>query len=253
MEGKKSYLNLKMTSENVSLSFSKPGVIKSSCLYWKTHCPGNLYNSKIKRGNKEFDETMMQSSFNNNECVLETEFQLPQIINDVIPNTKLKRHVSKIELNRKMTMSLNKISASTSNIKTSELKEKSPSPNQNPAHQKNIKNIHSGTNKNKADFTPKEKYYRKLLPLEYIKLKITKKDSILDWLKPQQIERIMENLGHDNKNLKPKKPRKNLAHKITDFYNESVYNSITRIYKGKTSNPFMQLPKIDLKNSINDY
>ncbi|OMJ85426.1 hypothetical protein SteCoe_13269 [Stentor coeruleus] len=215
----------------------------------------NENTSKIIRGNKGSNEAMTQLSSNINESVLETKFQLPQIINDVIPNTKLRRHVSKIELNRKMTMkmSLNKISASNPIIKTSELEEKSASFNLKPQYQKNLKSTSSETNKNKSYLNPKEKYYRKLLPLEYIKIKIIKKSSILEMLKPHQIERIMENLGHDNKNLKPKNPRMNLAHKITNYYNELVYNSTTPIYNNKISNPYMNLSNIDKNKCKNDY
>lgn len=62
MESKKSCLNLQSINENMSLIFSKPGVIKSPCLYTKIHWPENSYNSILIIGNIEFDEIMRLSN-----------------------------------------------------------------------------------------------------------------------------------------------------------------------------------------------
>lgn len=254
MENRPSYSGLKIVDEDLKSVNSQLTTLISQGYYKISKVKTNKNNGpKIKSVlKKTLLDSEAQYSTNFNKRILETTFQLPQIIKDIIPYEKMLRRESKIEINRKLSMLITKNTKSTSNLKNPSPKNPLKCP-QIPKLKHKLYNSFSESNLNKPSSFFKDKIKKKLLPLEYIKINISKKSSLLQSLKPLQIEKIMENLGHDNKYIKPKNRGINLSHKISDFFNGSVYNSTTNANKIQKHQGINELPAIDKEKNLTDY
>lgn len=254
MENRPSYSGLKIVDEDLKSVNSQLTTLISQGYYKISKVKTNKNNGpKIKSVlKKTLLDSEAQYSTNFNKRILETTFQLPQIIKDIIPYEKMLRRESKIEINRKLSMLITKNTKSTSNLKNPSPKNPLKCP-QIPKLKHKLYNSFSESNLNKPSSCFKDKIKKKLLPLEYIKINISKKSSLLQSLKPLQIEKIMENLGHDNKYIKPKNRGINLSHKISDFFNGSVYNSTTNANKIQKHQGINELPAIDKEKNLTDY
>ncbi|OMJ69164.1 hypothetical protein SteCoe_33181 [Stentor coeruleus] len=249
MENKPTYSSLKIVDEDLKSVNSQLSTLISQS-YYKTNKVKTIKNDgpKIKSVlKKTLIDSEAQYSTNINKRILETTFQLPQIIKDIIPYEKMLRRESKIEINRKISMLVVKNSKSTST-----LKKPSKCP-QMPKIKQKLCNSYSESNSNKPLSSLKAKIKKKMLPLEYVKINISKKNSLLQSLKPIQVGKIMENLGNHNKNIKSINTCISPSHKISDFFNESVYNSTANVNKIQKHQGITELPPIDKEKNLTDY
>ncbi|OMJ80146.1 hypothetical protein SteCoe_19689 [Stentor coeruleus] len=254
MEENKNYVNIQVID----------GDSKSCCSHFTLAISPSLYG--IGNGNKNHDEigtsikkprepksknkSSTLTKFSCSNCLIESSFQLPQIAKDIIPYNQLKRQQSKIEINRKLTTSIGKTHISSSNGKISRPK-KNICATDSTMFREKLTNL--TLNSNFISLTQKHKNSRKKLPLEYKKPKLTKKNTILESLKPKKIEQIMEKLGHGHINTQQVNQRKITAHKIMNIYNDSVYNSMVTLPKAERKKKVEEAPVLNHENNIFDY
>lgn len=254
MEKNKSYVNVQVIDEDSKSCCSHFTLAISPSLYGigngtKVHDEtGNNIKKPIEVKSK--DKSLRIKKFNCNNCLLESSFKLPQIINDTIPYNQLKRQKSKIEINRKLTMSIGKTQISASNKKL-------PIPKKNTCATDSVVFSHKlnnlSINSNFMSLTQKNKDSKKKLPLEYKKQKITKKNTILESLKPKKIEQIMGKLGHGHISTQQVNQREITAHKVRNIYNNSVYNSMITIPKAERKKKVEDVPAVIRDDCIIDY